>query len=137
MSRHLREEDICRWMAGERNVEAEQHLAGCRDCGSHVARMSEVLGQFRDSAHTLAGAGTPAVLTSSRFAWGRMAAAVLVAWSLAVAASLSWHRTAPTPDTDDAALLRRVDAEVSRTVPSPMEPLAALMPQGDRSQEER
>ena len=69
-------------------------------------------------------------------------AAVLAALLLVVAASLSWHRASwhravPTPAIDDAALLRRVDADVSRTVPGPMEPLAALMPQSIKSQEER
>jgi hypothetical protein len=137
MSRHLREEDICRWMVGERSLEAEQHLANCGECSSHVARMSEVLGEFRDSAHALAGVGAGRADRSSGFAWARMAVAALAALLIAVGFWLPRHESRSMPDVDDAALLRRVDAEVSRTVPGPMEPLAALMPQGVRTQEER
>ena len=147
MSRHLREEDICRWMAGERSHEAEQHLANCGECNSHVARMSEVLGEFRDSVHgrserALAGVGTQRAGSvgadrSRGFGWGGVAVAGLVALLIAVAVWLPRHDLRSVQDVDDAALLRRVDAEVSRTVPGPMEPLAALMPQGVRTQEER
>jgi hypothetical protein len=137
MSRHLREEDICRWMAGERSLDAEQHLANCGECGSHVARMSEVLGEFRDSARALPGVRAGRIDRSSGFAWGRIAVAALAVLLIAVAIWLPRHESRSVPEVDDAALLRRVDAEVSRTVPGPMEPLAALMPQGVRTQEER
>jgi hypothetical protein len=137
MSRHLREEDICRWMAGERSFEAEQHVANCGECSSHVVRMSEVLGEFRDSARAVAGVGARRAGRSSGFAWGRMAVAALAALLIAVAIWLPRHESRSVQEVDDAALLRRVDAEVSRTVPGPMEPLAALMPQGVRTQEER
>jgi hypothetical protein len=142
MSPHLREEDICRWMAGERSLEAERHLAHCGECSSHVARMSAVLGEFRDSVHgrserALAGLGNLRAGRPRGLGWGRMAVAGLAALLIALAVWLPQHESRSVQDVDDAALLRRVDAEVSRTVPGPMEPLAALMPQGVRTQEER
>jgi hypothetical protein len=136
MNRHLREEDICRWMAGERTPEVEEHLANCRDCNTHVARMSEVLSEFRHSVRgrserALAHPGALPARGPSGLGWGGVAAAVLVALLIAVAAWLPRHMPgnvrAGVADVDDAALLRRVDAEVSRTVPGPMEPLASLI----------
>jgi len=104
--------------------------------------MSEVLGDFRDSVHgrsarALAGLSTLPARESRGFGWGGMAVAVLAALLIAVTIWLPRHESGNVRDVDDAALLRRVDAEVSRTVPGPMEPLAALMPQSVRTQEER
>ena len=51
MNPHLREEDICRWIAGERGMEVEEHLGNCGECRAQVARMNEVLGAFHDTIH--------------------------------------------------------------------------------------
>jgi hypothetical protein len=153
MNRHLREEDFCRWIAGERSREAEQHVVNCAECRAHAALMSGVLGGFHDHVHErseqrLAGYGAfprGATGTGNRdtrgwfgLLWGKLPVAALLALFVAAVAWLPWHasrssRLAENPAvnvpaaSDDVALLKRVDAEVSRTVPGPMEPLAALI----------
>jgi hypothetical protein len=138
MNQHLREEDICRWIAGERSRETEQHLGNCGQCRLHVARASDVLGGFHDSVRErgvrrLAGYGALSVsakATRGWISWSKLPVAALattlVILLLAVAALLPWHAS-KSPAVDDAALLKRVDAELSRTVPGPMEPLSALI----------
>ncbi len=146
MNRHLGEEDICRWIAGERGVEAERHLGNCGLCRSHVARMSETLDGFhamvRDrSEQRLGGYGALDVAMAEQHAargwnglgWGKLTLAALATALVILVATAVWaprhapHHTASALGVDDAALLTRVDAEVSRTVPGPMEPLAALI----------
>lgn len=127
LSKHLTEKDICLWTAGERGLEAERHLESCAACRSQVALMSEVLGGFRASVH-LAANSTPQITprASNGFAWARLAFATLALLFIAAAVWLPRNNPA-SRTTDDAALLKRVDAEVSRTVPGPMEPLTALI----------
>jgi len=147
MRRHLQEEDLCRWIAGDRSHEAEQHLESCAQCRSHIARMSEVLGGFHTSVRDRGQRrlaeygpfppGAARVAIRAGLGWGRLPVAALVTLFVALAAWLPWQasrssRLAEGPEAsvhaaDDAALLRRVDAEVSRAVPIPMEPLAALI----------
>jgi hypothetical protein len=56
-------------------------------------------------------------------------ALVAVALCLLLAFSLSWSRKIQpaAPSTSDAALLSQIDAEVSRSVPGPMEPLTEFV----------
>ena len=139
MNRHFEEDDICRWIAGERGPEAEQHLASCEQCRAHVARMSEVLDGFLESVHEQGQRRMPAYggfsegvskISNSGLGWRKLSVAALAVLLIVLAAWVPWHASKSArlaERNEDAALLRRVDAEVSRTVPGPMEPLTTLI----------
>lgn len=139
MSRHLQEQEICRWLGGEHSNAAEEHLAVCARCRSQLDRMNSVLASFHDSVRCRTErqviarqSDAPLPQTSStssgrriRFAW---AAAGVTILTIAGGLSLARHESEHAPSSaafDDAAILTRVDADLARTIPGPLEPLAA------------
>lgn len=152
MNRHLSEEEICRWLSGEYDGESashvREHLAACEQCRREVGGTSEAFGGFqkmarREGAVRMASYSAPLAPSQRVQAWGWWPAAtgMLAAAIIAVVLMLGGHasqrvpvevaakmtaRTAERPD-DDAAVLRRVDADLARTAPGPMEPLANLI----------
>jgi hypothetical protein len=140
MSQHLSSERISMWMIGERTPEEEQHIRECPDCAAELARLETALALFRGSLRQWSE-------RQGGFEAGR-AFTVRPAWDgfrswptrLAVAAALLLlvvtvpiYRNARHPQPSgkiaqaDALLLEQVDAEVSRAVPRPMEPLLELV----------
>jgi hypothetical protein len=49
MNRHLVSEEISWWIAGERTLEAQRHVAECAQCQAEVDRLQEGFSQFRES----------------------------------------------------------------------------------------
>ena len=128
MSEHLTEADISAWVLGDRS---NPHVTECAECRIEVASMEAALLQFRASAHEVAARQTPVVarVAEPQRWWPQLAfAAVAVALLLAIPA---WQRAererVAKQEAADTALLRQVDAEVSRAVPGPMEPLVSLV----------
>jgi anti-sigma factor RsiW len=155
MNRHLSSGEVSRWVLGERSqAGADRHLTECSSCRAEITRFEEALAGFRKSARSWSDGEMdahfphPAMLeprkpriTHSGLIWAGVSMTVL----LVIAISLSWNMSRPKladSAAADAALLIQVDAEVSRTVPAPMEPLAKLVlwdvssnPQGARPQQ--
>ena len=127
MNEHLTEADISAWVMGDRS---NTHVTECAECRIEVAAMEAALLEFRASAHELAAGQTPVVrVAEPRPWWPQLAlAATAVALLLAIPA---WQRAererVAKQEAADTALLRQVDAEVSRAVPGPMEPLVSLV----------
>jgi hypothetical protein len=140
MSQHLSSQEISRWMMGERTAQQEQHVGECSECGAEVARMETALGLFRGSVRQWSDgqerADPPAVddiLAARRGSgirpvrWALVAAALLVLAAAPVYRNARERRRQAEIARADALLLEQVDAEVSRAVPRPMEPLAKLV----------
>ena len=151
MTRHFDEDEICRWVAGERDAGCEAHLAGCAACRAEVEHAGQAVSQFGDFVR----ARSASLMKASDSEWsqrlqglvapehtkpakhGRIWVLGPVAASVAICLSLGWcslNHVKPTSvagavaaESADAELLRRVDAEVSRTIPGPMEPLTKLV----------
>jgi len=49
MSRHLPSEQISWWIAGERTLEAQRHLAKCAQCRAEVDHLQDAFSEFRES----------------------------------------------------------------------------------------
>jgi hypothetical protein len=133
MNRHLSSQDVCAWLAGSHTPELQQHVTGCAVCQAELARLSQALTQFRGSVrHWSEQQHTGDVkLTAPAGAWRqiRWACAVMAA-CLLVSLSVLWRPNQPSAGgaiAADAALLAQVDRQVSRAVPSPMEPLMSLV----------
>jgi hypothetical protein len=131
MSGHLSAEQIDGYILGEATLEVQQHVRNCERCQGEVNGLRDAFSSFRDSMHQLA-ASPNAGWQPSR-SWTPVSrlslAAIALAVCLFIAFSIPWRSTlrSATQEAADAALLNRIDAEVSRTVPSPMEPLTEFL----------
>jgi hypothetical protein len=140
MSQHLSAQQISQWMIGERTPLEEQHVRECPACGAELARLEGSLELFRGSVRHWSDlqVRVPRPLTPTRGSRGYPARPLPVRWALIAAALLvlaavpiyrnaqERQRQAEIARTD-ALLLEQVDAEVSRAVPRPMEPLVKLV----------
>lgn len=137
MNQHLSSEQIARWMAGERTPSDEQHAGQCEECGAELARLEAALGLFRGSVREWSeqesGAEPQRVWRVERaprvfvLRWAVMVAALLMlVWMPIYQGAKDKQRKAELARAD-AALLEQVDAEISRAVPEPMEPLIKLV----------
>ena len=140
MSQHLSSQEVSRWMIGERTPQQEQHVGECCECGAELARMEAALGLFRGSVRHWSdgqsraepsaigsilparGAARPLPLR-----WAPVAAALLVLAAVPVYRNVQDRQRQAEIARADALLLEQVDAEVSRAVPRPMEPLVKLV----------
>jgi hypothetical protein len=140
MSQHLSSPEVSQWMIGERTPQQEQHVRQCPECGAELARMEAALGLFRGSVRHWSDrqVSVPRPLTPTRGSRGYPARPLPVRWALAAAtllllAAVPIYRNVQVRQRQaeiaraDALLLEQVDAEVSRAVPRPMEPLAKLV----------
>jgi hypothetical protein len=127
MNSHLSSDQICKWLAGERGIEEHQHLRSCPSCRAALKGFQNALMGFRSS---LQESAVPAVSYSrTRQMLPRWILAT-AALALALAAPVYWNarqqRSTEESRTDEL-LLERVNAGLSRSVPSSMEPLMQLI----------
>ena len=139
MSRHLSPEQISAWALGEHSVEVESHAQSCPACRAELTGLDQALVNFRGSVRGWSedqlGAelkvnwkrnGVRSWMHSYRLRWAVvvMTLVILVSGSVVVRRN---RRLMAEMAATDAALLKQVDADVSRTVPGPMEPLANMI----------
>src|ERR1035441_8425748 len=143
MSQHLSSGEISQWMIGERTPQQEQHVRQCSECGAEVARMEAALGLFRDSVrHWSDGqVRVPRPLTPEPrpqpIRWVLVAAALLVLAAVPIYRNAQDRQRQAEIARADALLLGQVDAEVSRPVRRPMEPLVKRVSWDFTSTDER
>jgi len=125
MNPHLPDETVSKWVSGERTANEEEHVRECEVCRAEVERLTGALIRFRGAVHQC-GASTQQLSfvrpPRYRLRWA-VAALALTAAAWPAYRELTARRTAKA----DAILLRQVDAQVSRAIAGPMEPLARLM----------
>jgi anti-sigma factor RsiW len=140
MIAHLSSEQLSEFMLGRPSPLVDQqvarHVQNCPACRAELANFREALGEFRgavrawgeDQANTLA---IPAAAREPR-AWRashQLAWAVLIAAVCIIASFVIPRHPGDGAPGSDAVLLNQVDTQVSRTVPSSMEPLMKLVAQ--------
>jgi hypothetical protein len=130
MSSHLSPEQVAKWIIGERTSPEEQHVLECPQCHAEVARFQAELAEFGSAVRDWSERHTvvkPA--RNGRYArplrWAWLAAAAIVLSS--VPAYLSARHRQAEQTRADAVLMEQIDANVSRAIAAPMEPLARLM----------
>jgi len=137
MSGHLsaRQMDAC--LIGEINPETETHLRQCERCRTQLESTRATLSSFGQSVSIWSDSQLPPNRPGEWNAAGRSLRFPLLAWDAVIAIAvcvllvfaLRWHQPRPvvSDPAADAALLTRIDAEVSRAVPAPMEPLTEFV----------
>jgi anti-sigma factor RsiW len=140
MIAHLSSEQLSEFVVGQPSQRIDQqvaqHVQNCPACRAELANFREALGEFRgsvrawskDQANLLAIPTTPpeprAWAASHQLAWAVLIAAVCVIASFVIP-----RHPGDNALSSDAVLLNQVDTQVSRTVPSSMEPLMKLVAQ--------
>jgi aryl-alcohol dehydrogenase-like predicted oxidoreductase len=138
MNTHLSPEDISHWLAGERSSEVERHTGECEQCSARLDDMENRLAEFRRTTHDWSAAHPVA---APRIDWGQSVRRTAQRWVLAAASlvilisgSAYWEharqRARVAEMAREDAILKQVDAEISRAVPQPMEPLVSLVTWG-------
>ena len=131
MIEHLSGEQISEWMVGNRSLQMEKHVAGCRECRAQLDELEATLTQFRGAMRSVSGSTLPPAwqppAPASWFSWSRVALAAAVLLLLALI-PLYWtaRERARAAQAEDALLLEHVNSELSRAVPETMEPLVDL-----------
>jgi hypothetical protein len=133
---HLTQEQIAAWMLGERPAEAIQHIRSCSACEAEVLLLGTTLLDFRGAVRAWSREHTssavvpaPGAIYHSSFTFNRvclaMAAAILC---VLLGIRFRQHSAAPSVSAiSDRALMSQVDDQISRTVPTAMEPLLQLV----------
>jgi len=150
MSQHLSSQEISQWMIGERTPQQEQHVRQCSECGAELARLQAALALFRGSVRHCSGrqsrsepSDIASILSVRRgpriqpMRWALAAAALLVLAAVPIYRNAQDRQRQAEIASADALLLEQVDAEVSRAVPRPMEPLVKLVSWDFSSTDER
>ncbi|MES1257974.1 MAG: hypothetical protein ABUS51_06075 [Acidobacteriota bacterium] len=140
MKQHLSEEEIAGWAMGERTPALQFHVSECAECRAQTETLSDALLQFRHAAHGWAQGREARFRLPAPAPWWRLPArwALVTAGLILLAAVPAYetyreHRAAreragsEAQEAADAALLRQVDAGISRRVPQPLEPLVSLV----------
>jgi len=140
MRAHLSSEQISRWMAGDCTPEADRHLRECPRCAAETARLKTLLGEFRSSVIARSalekGAEAPERwaplapkrrFTSGALRWKLAAAALAIAVIVPICKNSGERRRDAEAFQADVQLWEAVNAQVSRSVPMPLEPLMKLV----------
>lgn len=135
MTVHLSSEQLAEYVLGQPGVVAARHVEQCPVCRAEVGCFRESLGEFQGAVRAWSdeqadiAAAIPADTSEHRvwkpshqLAWALLLAGVCVIASFVVPRN-------PQQASSDVVLLNQVDTEVSRTVPSSMEPLMKLVTQ--------
>jgi hypothetical protein len=147
MIQHLSAEQISQWVIGDRSPQLERHVAECDECRAELAQLETTLAQFRGAVRAWSGAVTPPAwrLPAARapwFSWTRLSLAA-AALCVLLATPVYWNVRARARAEQaaearaDALLLERVDSEISRAVPEPMEPLVSMVTWNSSSAENK
>lgn len=144
MIAHLSSEQLAECIVGQPNPlvaqQVAKHIQDCPACRAELANFREALGDFRGAVRAWSGdqanwyranslAISAAVEPRSWRASHQLAWAVLIAAVFIVASFVMPRHPGDGAPSSDAVLLQRVDTQVSRTVPSSMEPLLKLVAQ--------
>ena len=151
MSNHLSQDQLSMWILGRCTPEERQHGLDCPQCNAELARFQEPVSTFRaafqdwsdrESAPQLQEV-TTFLLRPRRFfiptwSWAALGMAVVLLTSLPLyrqqeelmRGSKGQRPSAPasTSVDEDALLMHEVSRHLSRTIPAPMEPIMALVP---------
>jgi anti-sigma factor RsiW len=133
---HLSSEQFSECIVGPPGAAAARHLEGCPACRAELANFCEALNEFRGAVRgwsqreAQAALAIPARAPDTR-SWiaSHQFALVLLLAAVCILASVAapWYQRHHPATANDAALLNQVDAQISRTAPSSLEPLMKLV----------
>jgi hypothetical protein len=138
MNTHLSEDVISRLIIGNGSSDEQQHVDQCSQCSGELERLKQTLSVFRHSVEHWAEQNGGAVVPESPFlrtaspAFRIRPLTWVLAAALAVLVAIPIYRNVSEQQREaksfeDTLLLEQVNAQLSRVVPEPMEPLMHLV----------
>ena len=140
MKLHLSQEQFARCFLGTAASEERRHLLDCGECrqelesfAASVASLRSVIRE-RVGAHDGVHEATPPVLSpgfdrTPQVRWALASVAILLIGMLPLLTTLPARDVHPAPvATSPEDLMNAINVHLSRTVPSPMEPMMPLLP---------
>jgi hypothetical protein len=140
MSAHLSSEQISRWMAGNRNPADVQHMRKCAQCAAEADRLGALLQEFRSAVVSWSALQEEADVpnrwqplerrrsfSGSRLRWTMATAALAIAVAVPIGKNACDRQREAEAFRADAKLWEQVNTQVSRAVPTPLEPLLKLV----------
>ena len=150
MSNHLSQDQLSMWILGRCTPEERQHGLDCPQCSADLARFQEPVSTFRAAFQDWSDRErapqlqevTTFLLKPRRFfipswSWAALGMAVVLLTSLPLyrqqeelmRGSTGQGQVPESTSVDeDALLMHEVSRHLSRTIPAPMEPIMALVP---------
>ena len=135
---HLTHDQIIDAVIGESSRATAEHLAVCSECRAELEGMKDSLAGFGESARNWSQAsltlqptldlGQP-TYPQKTLRWSLAAAAIAIVTAIPVYRNAVERQRQQAAD--DARLLEQVDMQLSRSVPTPIEPLVDLLPEGE------
>jgi anti-sigma factor RsiW len=137
MIAHLSSEQLSECILGQPSPIVARHVEDCPACCAELIQFREAIGEFRgavrgwseDQANQALAMPAPIAATRSWAASHQLAWALVIAVVCVVASFVIPRHGGENAAGADAVLLNQVDAQVSRTAPSSMEPLMKLVVQ--------
>jgi len=136
LSKHLSSGQLSECILGQPSPTLARHVQDCPMCQAELGNFREALGEFRGAVRAWsndqaeAALDIPATVSQPRsIASHQLAWAVLIAVVCVIASLVGPRHGAENAAASDAVLLNQVDAQVSRTAPTSMEPLMKLVVQ--------
>ena len=136
LSKHLSSEQVSECILGQPSPTLARHVQDCPMCQAELGNFREALGEFRGAVRAWSNdqakaaldipttVSQPRSIASHQLAW-----AVLIAVVCVIASFVMPRHGAESAAASDAVLLNQVDAQVSRTAPTSLEPLMKLVVQ--------
>jgi anti-sigma factor RsiW len=138
MKNHLSEQQFAQCVVAGATGKVRQHLSQCRDCSAQLVAFAQTVSSVRENIRATVDARVAATPHAAFTApvedkrlpalqWARLALTAVVVLALGSAPLfLTIHETSEQVSAE--ALMDSIDAHLSRTVPSPMEPIMSLVP---------
>jgi len=143
MKQHLSHEQFSRCFLGTATIEERRHISDCCKCRQELESFATSVASLRSAirgrvdAHAGAYDATQPVFSPGfdrmpQVRWALASVAILLIGMLPLLTTLPAHNVHPaTVATSPEALMNAINVHLSRTVPSPMEPMMSLVP-GDK-----
>lgn len=148
-SNHLNDQQLTEWLSGTPDSAAKNHVKDCAGCRAEIEKLQGALLGFQSVVTKWSGDSVTSAnfqpATARPLRWQPAAIGAFAVAVLAVGVYQMNHGAAVIPSVgvtvkqaggnDDALLIDRIDAQVYRTVPAAMEPLANMATWADSDEE--
>jgi hypothetical protein len=160
MNNHLSQDQLSMWFLGRSTSEERRHGAECPQCRAELARFEEPVTTFMNAMHDWSEhervprleevssfLRRPPEYITGALRWAAVAMAVMLLTTIPIYRQVEalMQRAGATEDVtlskggpsialemnDDVLLMNAVSAHLSRTIPAPMEPIMALVPDSE------
>ena len=159
MNNHLSQDQLSMWLLGRSTPEERRHGAECPQCRAQLARFEAPVTKFKNAMYEWSDREKvphleevsiflrrPAQSVPGALRWAAVGIAVMLLTTIAIYRHVEgpMRRAETTEDVtsskgglliavpnDDVLLMDAVNAHLSRTIPAPMEPIMALIPDSE------